>query len=218
MKPIAVTLMGVALMWSAAASAWETQVSTEYRIGDSESRVMARENAYQALKVEAAGEAKTYIQGTETLSNGELSETIKVMGASLVELDDVETEFSLSDDGTQVMSVTGTASVDESVLKERMRQIQQDKSKQQAIERLSDKNDQLRQRIERLRRQQESASNDAAMAENLESQAEAYREIEKLNNSVTDVFERGTLLNMADQSGSQIEKIKKKYKTAFLAP
>ena len=197
----ATSLAIILMALSATANAWQSTIETTYQVGETESRMAAKEHALQALKVKAVGQARSYVEQTKTLQNGELRSSITVVGASLVELSDVETTLKLESGDNLVMSAKAQAHLDESVLASRIKQLHEDQSKKKAIARLSEKNRQLRERLDELR----NASSDQ-LSETLENQAETYRAINELNNSAEQVFERGTLLDMADESEKQFDR------------
>lgn len=97
---IMIAIVTSACMAASTAWGWEKSVTIDYALGDADSRITAREAAYEALKVEAARSAKTYVQTTQTLKNNELSESIEVLGASMIELHGVQEAFDGEKPGT----------------------------------------------------------------------------------------------------------------------
>lgn len=194
----------VALALPASAMAWTQDVSIDYRMGDNESRTMAERNATEKLKVQAAAEVQTYISREQTLEDGEISESVRAIGASLVRLDEVEKSLALDESQNMILSVDAQAHVDDSALKERIKAIQEDKSKQRALERLARENEKLRQRLEKA----SGSSGNEQLSDQLRSQSEIYDELEKNSDSVEQVFARGTLVSLAEQSSDRLSKIK----------
>ena len=197
------------LFVSANAAAWEKEVSIEYVLGDADSRLTAREAAYEALKVEAAKSAKTYVQTTQTLDNEEFVESIEVLGASMVKLEDAEETF-LGDKGRNgVLVVSATAVIDESELEKRVSQLQSSSAKVRSLRALGSENERLRSELEILRLQlQNRKISPDELPELLDRQNKARQELENIGKQVNAVFERGTLIEMAGNTEKELSMIK----------
>ena len=203
---------GTLMLGPGAAFAWQDSVSIDYRMGDHESRTMAEQNAMEKLKVQAAAEAETYISREKTLKDGEISESIRAIGASLVGLDGIEKNLTLDDSGNMILSVAADAQIDDSVLADRIEAIQKDQSKQRAIERLAQENERLRDRLENA----STGSAGEDLSDQLQSQSEIYKDLKENSESVEQVFSRGTLVSMAQNSKSEADKIKQKLRDSVL--
>ena len=101
--------------------AWTKDYSYGHKMGDNDSRNLAKEAAVEQIKLKAAQEAGTYIQGTTTLTNGQLEETITQIGASIVKLVVQADKISVDENGHQLLTVTANATVDEAVMQERIK-------------------------------------------------------------------------------------------------
>lgn len=197
-------------------SAWEGEVETEYTMGDGDSRITARESAYQALKIEAARKAGTYIQGTTRLTDDGLEETIEVLGASLVTLHDVDSSFTLDDEARGVLRKTARAEVDEQLLRQRVAKMQEDRQLREDMEALVERNKELQQRLEAIRQTpaQQRALN---LPDQLDQQAETYREIHEITQQADEIFERGNLVDLADDFDDDLDRAKDAIREGFLA-
>ncbi|WP_166255913.1 hypothetical protein [Marinobacter salicampi] len=188
---------------------WEKNVTVDYALGDADSRITAREAAYEALKVEAARSAKTYVQTTQTLKNDELSESIEVLGASMIKLQGVQEAFDGAKSRNGILTVAGTAVIDEGELKARVAQLQGSSEKAGSMKALTAENKRLRQRLEDLRLDLQSKRISAQQIPSvLEQQNKAREELEVVTRKINSVFEKGTLLEMASSSESELQSIK----------
>lgn len=181
----------------ASALAWEETLSVEYEMSDGDSRITAKAHALEALRVEASERTETYIQTSTTLSDADdLSKTIEVIGASMVEISDYRQEFHLNSEGRAVLTATATVSVDESELEDRVEAIQRDAEKQRVIDQLALENIRLRVRL--LGSRLQAGDQGRGGYRNLLAALNENR------SSVNAVFKRGTLLEMASASESLI--------------
>ena len=207
---VSITLCG-------SAHGWEKTVSVNYSLGDSDSRITARESAYEALKVEAASSAKTYIQTTKELSGGDLSETVKMVGASMVSLSDTSETYKGGEGRNGVFYVTATASIDENKLEQRIKQLQMDREKERSLQALTKKNQSLRAELASLRDQLNNRSNTTKdLPDLLERQNEKREQLNEIESKVNEVFEQGTLIEMASQANSELADIKDDIKARFI--
>lgn len=212
-----IAIVTSACMAASTAWGWEKSVTIDYALGDADSRITAREAAYEALKVEAARSAKTYVQTTQTLKNNELSESIEVLGASMIELHGVQEAFDGGKARNGMLTVTGTAVIDESELRARVEQLQGNRQKAGSMKALTAENRKLRQRLESLRLDLQSKRISAKqIPEVMEQQNKAREDLEAVTRKINNVFEQGTLLEIASMSGREVEDIKENLKTTVI--
>ena len=121
--------------------AWTKDYSYEHKMGDNDSRNLAKEAAIEQIKLKAAQEAGTYIQGTTTLTNGQLEETITQIGASIVKVVVQSDKISVNDAGNQLLTITANATVDESIMQERIKALQEDANKAKLLQQLASENE-----------------------------------------------------------------------------
>ena len=133
--------------------AWTKDYSYEHKMGDNDSRNLAKEAAVEQIKLKAAQEAGTYIQGTTTLSNGQLEETITQIGASIVKVVVQSDKISVDDTGHQLLTVTANATVDETVMQERIKALREDANKAKLLQQLASENEKLRAEMTALAKQ-----------------------------------------------------------------
>lgn len=187
--------------------AWEAAVTTEYVLGEGDSRIMARKHVREALTVEAAKQGEMYVQTTTRLEDDQLSEVVEVLGASMVRITDYEEHFKLNSTGATVLVASATATVDESELEQRIQKAQEDTSVQDELLRLSIENRRLRERLDKARAIGISDSFEK-LEKRLADLSGAYRGLESNRASVNEVFEKGALLALADSYAVELEQAK----------
>ncbi len=108
--------------------AWTKDYQTDYILGDSDSRLTAKQHALSQIQLQAMQEAGTYIQGQTQLVNDKLDERINQVSAAIVKVQVVTEHFELTATGQQRLRLLARANVDESVLQERVKVLQQESS------------------------------------------------------------------------------------------
>lgn len=202
---------------SGMASAWEKELAVEYALGDADSRITAREAAYEALKVEAAKSAKTYVQTTQTLKDEELTESIQVLGASMIELTGTTEKFVGNKGRNGALVVTGTASIDESELARRVQQIQSNQEKAESMKAWTAENRRLREKLESLRLNLDERRISAEQLPRiLERQNETRQLLEAVGRQINEVFERGTLIELAGANQQVLGDLKDLLRRKFI--
>ena len=98
--------------------AWNKDYQTEYVLGDSDSRLTAKQQALKQIQLQAMQEAGTYIQGQTQLLNDKLDEKINQVSAVIVKLQVLTEHFELTATGQQKLRLMARANVDESVLQQ----------------------------------------------------------------------------------------------------
>lgn len=123
------------LFCSTSVWAWSKDYQTEYVLGDSDSRLTAKQQALKQIQLQAMQEAGTYIQAQTQLRNDKLDEQINQVSAAIVKVQVLTENFELSATGQQKLRLMARANVDESVLQQRVQALQQEtnQAKQQPI-------------------------------------------------------------------------------------
>lgn len=187
--------------------AWEARVSTEYVLGDGDSRIVASKHAREALMIKAASQGETYVQTTTRLEGEQLSEVVKVLGASMVRITDYDEHFKLNQAGATVLVATAMASVDEDELQSRIERAQADASVQDELYRLSMENRRLRVSLEKARAMRTPDS-----LEDLEGRLadlnRAFGGLASNRASVDEIFAKGTLVAFADTYEAELDRAK----------
>lgn len=200
----------VAMLFCLPAQAeWSKQYQLDYIMGDGDTKGSARQAAIEQIKLKASSEAGTYVQSTSTLNaQGELTESVQMVGASMVKVLVKDESLSVNPTGQAVLNIEVVASLDDSELSKRIRALQEDKEKARQVKVLRTENDTLRKELKEIRTALAGKADQARVAELLTKQDKAIRKLENNVATVAQVFERGTLLQLANRNASEFEQAK----------
>ncbi|MGA8864887.1 MAG: hypothetical protein WB444_13880 [Gallionella sp.] len=198
---------------------WSKAYEVDYVMGDGDNKAGARQAAIEQIKLKASNEAGTYIQGTTTMrENGELTENVQMLSASLVKVGNTEDKLTVNASGQAVLWVKAAASLDEHELVRRVEALQQDQEKARQVKLLQAENEVLYQDLARIRAALATKSDPARTAEFLARQDSTIQRLDDNGNTITQVFARGTLLQLANRSTDAFDKAKDELDEQFLAP
>lgn len=198
---------------------WAKDYTLEFRMGDGDSRTSARQAAIEEVRKQASAEAGTYIQTTTSLSaQGILDETIQMIGASMVHIADVKDQIVLSPEGTPLLKLSAKVSVDEEELLKRVVAIQADQAKAAVIKTLQGENARLQKDLETIREQIKAAKDTGTTSTLLQKQNDTVVRLEANQNSVVQVFTRGTIITMAQKKNDEFDSIKERLERDFYEP
>ena len=197
---------------------WIKQLDINYVMGDGENRIGARQAAIEQLKSKASHQVGTYIQSTTSLRDGKLTENIQVLSASLVKVSNVSEKLSINQAGQGVLSLVATITVDEKELARRIELLQMDSAKANQIERLRADNLELRNTLTQIRAQLTQEPDPATAARLLSMQDDALKHIDKNGKAVSQIFERGTLIQMATSNSVALDAAKQSLEDSFFVP
>lgn len=171
---------------------WSKSFEVGYIMGDGDNRASARQAALEQIKLKASGEAGTYILSTTTLrENGDLTENIQIIGASLVKIVKSEESLSVNQSGQAVLLVKATTSLDERELARRVELLQQDKEKSRQVKLLQAENEVLRMDLAQIRNALAAKSDPAKIAGLLSRRDSTIKRLEDNGRTLTLFFERG---------------------------
>ena len=174
--------------------------STEYVLGDGETKAVARLVAMDQLKTAAAAKAGSYVQSMTVLDNSkDLKESVEVLTASVVRLSDVKEQSTVNATGQLVLRLYATATVDEAELGRRVKALREDRAKGKLLERVQSENAMLRRDLEQIRLFQGRRTDPTAAFDFLRHQAEALKEIDDNGAAVEAVFAPGSIILAADE-------------------
>lgn len=213
-------LAGAMVLFASVAHAeWTKQIDLKYVMGDGDTRGSARQAALEQIKLKAANEAGTYVDHTTTLhENGDLTESIQMIGASMVKLTVLDEVLSVNTQGQAVLDIKASASINEAELAKRIEILRQDKEKARQVKVLLAENESLRKELEVIRQGLSLKADPSRIAELLAKQDQAIRRINDNGASVTQVFERGTLLQLASHNSDALDKAKRDLDDNLFAP
>ena len=203
--------------------AWTKDYSYEHKMGDNDSRNLAKEAAVEQIKLKAAQEAGTYIQGTTTLSNGQLEETITQIGASIVKVVVQADKISLDETGHQLLTVTANATVDETVMQERIKALQEDANKAKLLQQLTSENEKLRAEMTALAQQRAQELDSEKLANIVSREATLRKDLATNLTSTEQVFKSVvSAMDIANQEAltlkNEFDKIAEEWELKFFQP
>ena len=203
--------------------AWTKDYSYEHKMGDNDSRNLAKEAAIEQIKLKAAQEAGTYIQGTTTLTNGQLEETITQIGASIVKVVVQSDKISVNDAGNQLLTITANATVDESIMQERIKALQEDANKAKLLQQLASENEKLRTEMTTLAKQRAQELDSDKLAAIIAREATLRKDIVANINSTEQAFTSVvSAIDIANQEAlarkNEFDKIKDEWELKFFQP
>jgi len=191
-------------------------VGSEYVLGDSDTRIDARNIALQNAKLMASESAGSYIQSHTTIVNDDISKSSVIVASSAVMKTDIKSEsFKFTSDHRTKIVMVAWVEIDKKSLFGKLDDITSDDSKREQVLALQDKNSQLVKQLDRLNKQINTlATNPSAPHQvlnkpdqNLLNQRNKILTTLAVNEStIRKTFEKGTLLNMAVLSNRKLEK------------
>lgn len=170
------------------AFAWTKEYTQDFNMGDNDSRNTAREWAVDQIKLKAAQEAGTYIQGTTKLVGNDLQETITQIGASIVRITVNSDAMITTADGKPALRVSATADVDESVLTQRIKMMQEDDKKARDLQLLAQENQKLREEILALAAQKTTTTDSKALADILARETTILASLDRNSTRTQEIF------------------------------
>jgi len=198
-------LAGVVLTSMSARADFTGPFSTEYVLGDGETKAAARLVAIDQLKKAAATQAGSYVQSSTVLDNSkDLKESVEVLTASVVRLSDVKEQSTVNPTGQLVLRVSATATVDETELSRRVKAVREDRAKVQLLERVKSENALLRRDLEQIRGSLSKKTDPTSTFELLRRQAAALKEIDQNVAAVDAVFEPGAIILAGDEDEAKL--------------
>lgn len=219
MKRIVLLLALLILSAGAAAQQWSDDFSVAHAMGDGDTRASARQAALEQLKLKASHAVGSYIQSTITLrSDGALEESIDMLSASMVKLSDIDDMLAVDESGRAVLTVRAKALVDEGQLLQRVKALQEDQEKARQLKVLQAENEALRRDLTKIRHELASSKDTARAAQLLEEQDTAMKRIRENERTVSQVFERGTLLQLATRNADEFEQVKAELERKLFRP
>jgi hypothetical protein len=203
--------------------AWTKDYSYEHKMGDNDSRNLAKEAAVEQIKLKAAQEAGTYIQGTTTLTNGQLEETITQIGASIVKVVVQADKISVDETGHQLLTVTANATVDETVMQERIKALQEDANKAKLLQQLTSENEKLRAEMTALAQQRAQELDSEKLATIVAREVALRKDLATNLTSTEQVFKSiVSAIDIANQEAlarkSEFDKIAAEWELNFFQP
>jgi len=193
----------------AIAEIWEENISVSYIFGDGDSRLNAEEIAADRLKFKASTQAGTYVETKANLKNGVYTENIHTLSSAMIKISGIQKKYRLNKSGLQILHLSAKVTIDEKELLDRVAILKKDKETLSIITKLTENNKLLRRKIQNLQvklNTKEIDFNDSIRLS--KKQIQFIRGLTDNESAVRQVFEKGTLLAMAEKSNREIIDIK----------
>lgn len=213
-----ISLLALCLNVSAEGQLWVNHFDTEVDLGEADSRVTARANGLEKIKLLAANEVGTYVETSVNLQGNEVSETVKTLGASMVKLTEVHDEVLIKPGNKVVLYISATATVDESELRTRIKALQIDKDKEARIQVLSKENQSLQEELKRIHKDMLSTKDPLTIANLVTQQDTTLKQVSGNDRAVSNIFKEGTLLVMANKNSVALDNAKRDIERNVLVP
>lgn len=213
-------LAAVLLVVATSANAeWSKQYDMAYVMGDGDTRMSARQAAIEQIRLKASNEAGVYVQSETSLNGaGELTESIRMIGAAMVLVDVKIEKLSLSKEGAATLNITAVATLDDKELEQRIRTLQSDRAKAEQISILMKESFSLRQELIQISESLKSGEGRANAPSLLSRQADTLRMLESNSSSITQVFAKGTLLQLATMDEQDFNLATRQLDNLFYTP
>lgn len=168
-------------------------VQVTYQLSPADSQLSALEAARTMAKYEAANQAGSFIEGVTSLRNGILSESIREVQASVVQLTQEKTRFSVHPEAKNgELTLSAVAHVNTNVMKSRMEALNENRRLATKIDALSRDNERLRAALNELGKETVKSIGTVSLEHRrlgLESQ------IRKNRNRLQSAFSGGSLMD-----------------------
>jgi len=201
-------------------------VGSEYVLGDSDTRIDARNIALHNAKLMASESAGSYIQSHTTIINDDISKSSVIVASSAVMKTNIKSEsFKFTSDHRTKIVIVAWVEIDKESLFGKLDDITSDDSKREQVLELQDKNSQLVKQLDRLNKQINTlATNPAAPQQvlnkpdqNLLNQRnKILTTLVNNENTIRKTFDKGSLAFVFKKSQNKRERALSKFEQAKL--
>ena len=193
-------------------------IESEYVLGDSDTRIDARNIALQNAKQLATESAGPYIKSESTIVDDEISKSSVIVASSAVMKTEILSEkYQLTQGNRSKISLTAQIEIDKKSLFGKLDTLSSNDSKRNQVLALQKKNSKLLQQLENLNRtisnladkQKKTHTLQHKPDDNLLKQRDQI--LSKLvsnENSIRKTFDKGSLFSLASQSSNKYEQAK----------
>jgi hypothetical protein len=189
-------------------------VQASYTLGDSDSRLSARQAIYESLRMNATEQAQTFVLKTQSLDEGGYSEALEVVTSALVSLENYEERFDGAKGRNGILVATAQAEIDDSELRSRVQAMTDEQVNKRLLQKVVSENRRLRRELSGI---QSSGDSTFELSINgLEKRANLYKSLSKNRSETAHVFAPGELLNIAAMADSEMDRAKTSIEKALL--
>ena len=191
------------------AQVYDVQITGEYVMGDSDTKIEARRIALDHAKRLAVENIGTYIETKTEVVNWQLTrDEITTYTSAIVKTSIISENVRLLEDKTTVITININASVDIGALDKKIKEIKDDSKRKEQIKALQAENTKLARELESISAllKQSKESDVSSLRKQRE---DIFTKIDKNQNTITIAFEKGALLNLAQINKDEFENDKK---------
>ncbi|WP_342616750.1 hypothetical protein [Rhodoferax sp. GW822-FHT02A01] len=211
---IAACLSGMVLVTSAAT--WQEPMSVELILGERDTRMTVRAAALDEMRARASQKVGQIVESTMISDGQKLTEEIRTVGVSLVQIDSVKDEVRLQQDGSMRLVVTGMVTVDTSELDRRAAAMREDGNKVEKIRQLAADNQTLRRSLADVTKLLGQQASPTTTADLLKRQAVILESLASNVERVGQTFRAGALLELAEKEDTAWAAVKEEIDTGVL--
>ncbi|MBK7006128.1 MAG: hypothetical protein IPH37_14170 [Burkholderiales bacterium] len=199
----------LALVPVAQAAVWRERMVVELPIGERDTRSRVRDGAVEEMRLRASRKVGTIVESSLRSDGQRITEELKMVGVSLVQVDEVVEQIRIDTKGTMWLEVSANVTVDESELERRAAAMRVDVEKARKIRQLTAENETLRRSLESIAtslRQKGSASDAADL---LRRHAELTAALNDNKEQVGNAFAPGFIVDLSRQDAqgwTQVER------------
>jgi hypothetical protein len=216
MKKFLVILIIMSLYPSIAlAIPYEVETTGEYVMGDQDTKVDARRIALEHAKLLAVEQIGTYLESETIVKDGQVTkDEIRTYASAIVKTTVISENISLLENKTTIFQLKIRASIDIGALEIKENEIKTNVKRKEQIAALQSENLQLIKELERLsaKLKNEKAEEYRGLRQEREN---LFDKLEKNQNSIRIVFEKGTFLNLALEDKAKLKEGKNKIDDAL---
>ena len=182
-------LLFIVLVLSINAKTLTYEVSTNYIMGDNDTKIEARKIALEQAKRIALEQAGTYMEVKTVVEKGKLTvDEIKSFGASVLKTK-IKKEKYFFEGNSPILELLVESNIDMDILKQNIEQAKNNKNELQKRIKLQQENEKLLKQIETLKNDFNSR----------EKRNELITQIEENNNKLIKKFKKGSLLQLSQK-------------------
>ena len=190
------------------ASIMELEVTEEYVLGDNDTLTSAKGVIIEQVKVAASDYAGNYVESVLVVEDNNVTkEQVKVLSAGFIEVLDSSFKRSINNSGSVVLSATAKVKLSKESIRDGLAKLKGDSVRKKQINELQQKNEQLQRELIELTKKINSSS--TTRADLMKSREDVLSKLNTNRKIAKQVFDRGTLFQLAMLDDSEYELAKK---------
>lgn len=199
----------VFLATSVHARTYDIEAVGEYVMGDSDTKLEARRIALEQAKRSAVEQIGTYLESETIIVNNALTkDEIRTYTAAVLKSTVLSEALALLEDKSTVFRIKIKANVDAGVLDEKIKEIKEDSKRKAQLTLLQVENTMLLKELEALSSRLK-ATNTEGTKRLREERENLFARLDKNENTIQFIFEKGTLLRLALKNQDTLAQEKK---------